>query len=137
MHEYALAFCGGVLLGIATISYLYSVGKIAGVSGLIAQMLTPKSWFSTPAFWFLLGLIVMPFVYHQFLDLPVEVKASPWVLMLSGLLVGVGTRLGSGCTSGHGICGLSRLSTRSFVAVGCFMACAFLTVLVTRYLLGG
>lgn len=137
MHEYALAFCGGVLLGIATISYLYSVGKIAGVSGLIAQMLTPKSWFSTPAFWFLFGLIVMPFVYHQFLDLPVEVKASPWVLMLSGLLVGVGTRLGSGCTSGHGICGLSRLSTRSFVAVGCFMACAFLTVLVTRYLLGG
>lgn len=137
MHEYALAFCGGVLLGIATISYLYSVGKIAGVSGLIAQMLTPQSWFSTPAFWFLLGLIGMPFVYHQFLDLPVEVKASPWVLMLSGLLVGVGTRLGSGCTSGHGICGLSRLSTRSFVAVGCFMACAFLTVLVTRYLLGG
>ncbi|MHA3115316.1 YeeE/YedE family protein [Acinetobacter sp. ANC 4635] len=137
MHEYALAFFGGVLLGIATISYLYSVGKIAGVSGLIAQMLTPKSWFSTPAFWFLLGLIGMPFVYHQFLDLPVQVKASPWVLMLSGLLVGVGTRLGSGCTSGHGICGLSRLSTRSFVAVGCFMACAFLTVLVTRYLLGG
>ncbi|MHA3078719.1 YeeE/YedE family protein [Acinetobacter sp. ANC 5502] len=137
MHEYALAFFGGLLLGIATISYLYSVGKIAGVSGLIAQMLTPKSWFSTPAFWFLLGLIVMPFVYHQFLDLPVQVKASPWVLMLSGLLVGVGTRLGSGCTSGHGICGLSRLSTRSFVAVGCFMACAFLTVLVTRYLLGG
>lgn len=137
MHEYALAFCGGVLLGIATISYLYSVGKIAGVSGLIAQMLTPKSWFSTPAFWFLLGLIGMPFVYHQFLDLPVEVKASPWVLMLSGLLVGVGTRLGSGCTSGHGICGLSRLSPRSFVAVGCFMACAFLTVLVTRYILGG
>ncbi|MHA3054755.1 YeeE/YedE family protein [Acinetobacter sp. ANC 4633] len=137
MHEYALAFCGGVLLGIATISYLYSIGKIAGVSGLIAQMLTPKSWFSTPAFWFLLGLIGMPFIYHQFLDLPVQVKASPWVLMLSGLLVGVGTRLGSGCTSGHGICGLSRLSTRSFVAVGCFMACAFLTVLVTRYLFGG
>ena len=116
---------------------LYSTGRIAGVSGLIAQMLTPKNWFSTPAFWFLLGLVGMPFIYHQFMDLPVQIKASPWVLIVSGLLVGVGTRLGSGCTSGHGICGLSRLSPRSFVAVGCFMACAFLTVLVTRYILGG
>lgn len=137
MHEYALAFVGGILLGIATITYLYSTGRIAGVSGLIAQMLAPKNWFSTPAFWFLLGLVDMPFVYHQFMDLPVQIKASPWVLIVSGLLVGVGTRLGSGCTSGHGICGLSRLSPRSFVAVGCFMACAFLTVLVTRYILGG
>ncbi len=137
MHEYALAFVGGILLGIATITYLYSTGRIAGVSGLIAQMLAPKNWFSTPAFWFLLGLVGMPFVYHQFMDLPVQIKASPWVLIVSGLLVGVGTRLGSGCTSGHGICGLSRLSPRSFVAVGCFMACAFLTVLVTRYILGG
>lgn len=137
MHEYALAFVGGILLGIATITYLYSTGRIAGVSGLIAQMLAPKNWFSTPAFWFLLGLVGMPFIYHQFMDLPVQIKASPWVLIVSGLLVGVGTRLGSGCTSGHGICGLSRLSPRSFVAVGCFMACAFLTVLVTRYILGG
>lgn len=137
MHEYALAFVGGILLGIATTTYLYSTGRIAGVSGLIAQMLAPKNWFSTPAFWFLLGLVDMPFVYHQFMDLPVQIKASPWVLIVSGLLVGVGTRLGSGCTSGHGICGLSRLSPRSFVAVGCFMACAFLTVLVTRYILGG
>lgn len=137
MHEYALAFVGGILLGIATITYLYSTGRIAGVSGLIAQMLAPKNWFSTPAFWFLLGLVGMPFIYHQFMDLPVQIKASPWVLIVSGLLVGVGTRLGSGCTSGHGICGLSRLSPRSFVAVGCFMACAFFTVFVTRYILGG
>ena len=80
MHEYALAFVGGILLGIATITYLYSTGRIAGVSGLIAQMLAPKNWFSTPAFWFLLGLVGMPFVYHQFMDLPVQIKASPMEL---------------------------------------------------------
>ncbi|KAA8734844.1 YeeE/YedE family protein [Acinetobacter qingfengensis] len=128
MQSYLLGFLGGLLLGISTIGYLYTAGRVAGVSGLLSQTLKINSWFKSTAFWFIAGLILMPLCLQIFIDIPVQINTPPSLLVVSGILVGIGTRLGSGCTSGHGICGLSRLSKRSMVAVICFMLSALLTV---------
>ncbi|MDR0235027.1 YeeE/YedE family protein [Acinetobacter sp.] len=137
MHDFIFAFIGGVLLGLAVVGYLYVNGRIAGISGLIAQVLDPKKLFKTPALWFLLGLFITPFIY-QFIFNPeiVMVTTHPILLIIAGLLVGFGTRLGSGCTSGHGICGISRLSKRSFIATCTFMLAGFITVYVMRHVMG-
>ncbi|KAF1026333.1 MAG: hypothetical protein GAK29_01367 [Acinetobacter bereziniae] len=137
MHDFIFAFIGGVLLGLAVVGYLYVNGRIAGISGLIAQVLDPKKLFKTPALWFLLGLFITPFIY-QFIFNPeiVMVTTHPILLIIAGLLVGFGTRLGSGCTSGHGICGISRLSKRSFLATCTFMLAGFITVYVMRHVMG-
>lgn len=136
MHDYLFAFLGGALLGISVIGYLYVNGRIAGISGLIAQVMNPQTIFKTPALWFLSGLIIVPFIYGLFIQPEIHFSTSPWMMILAGVLVGFGTRLGSGCTSGHGICGMSRLSKRSIVATISFMASGFLTVYVLRHLLG-
>lgn len=136
MHDYLFAFLGGALLGISVIGYLYVNGRIAGISGLIAQVMNPQTIFKTPALWFLSGLIMVPFIYGLFIQPEIHFSTSPWMMILAGVLVGFGTRLGSGCTSGHGICGMSRLSKRSIVATISFMASGFLTVYVLRHLLG-
>jgi len=102
MHDFLIAFLGGLLLGIAVVGYLYVHGRIAGISGLIGQVLNPTTMFKTPAIF----------------------------------LVGFGTRLGSGCTSGHGICGISRLSKRSIVATMSFMFAGFVTVYMIRHITG-
>ena len=137
MHDFIFAFIGGVLLGLAVVGYLYVNGRIAGISGLIAQVLDPKKLFKTPALWFLLGLFITPFIC-QFIFNPeiVMVTTHPILLIIAGLLVGFGTRLGSGCTSGHGICGISRLSKRSFIATCTFMLAGFITVYVMRHVMG-
>lgn len=137
MNSLVLAFLGGALLGVSVVGYLYVNGRIAGISGLLAQTLNPKTLFQTPAIWFLLGLFVTPFLFKaQFAD-SIQLNASPILMILAGILVGIGTRMGSGCTSGHGICGMSRLSKRSIVATLCFMATGFVTVYVMRHVLGG
>lgn len=137
MHDYVWSLFGGLLLGLSAVGYLYLFGRIAGMSGLIAQCLNPKQAFQSPAFSFIAGLIIIPFIYTCFVQPNIVIQASPLMLIIAGLLVGFGTRLGSGCTSGHGICGISRLSTRSIVATLCFMLAGFVTVYVIRHVLGG
>lgn len=136
MTSIILALFGGALIGVAAVGYLYVNGRIAGVSGLIAQLLQPKTFFKSSAFWFLLGLIITPFIYQIFVKPEIIMQSSPLALIAAGLLVGFGTRLGSGCTSGHGICGISRLSPRSMVATITFMFAGFVTVYVVRHLVG-
>ena len=136
MHDFLSAFLGGLLLGVSVVGYLYIHGQIAGISGLIGQVLNPKSIFKTPALWFLLGLIIIPFVYGLCIQPEIELNTSPWMMVIAGLLVGFGTRLGSGCTSGHGICGISRLSRRSILATAVFMWAGFMTVYGIRHLIG-
>ncbi len=136
MHEYLIPFLGGTLLGISAVGYLYVHGRIAGISGLLAQSLNIKNFINSPAFWFLAGLIVVPFIYVLFTQPEINIQASPFSMIIAGLLVGFGTRLGSGCTSGHGICGISRLSPRSVLATVSFMLAGFVTVYIVRHLLG-
>ncbi|MGE8653547.1 MAG: YeeE/YedE family protein [Acinetobacter gandensis] len=136
MHPFMMAFLGGALLGLAVVGYLYVHGRIAGISGLIAQVLNPATIFKTPAIWFLSGLILVPFIYKQLTTPTIQLDANPWMMIVAGLLVGFGTRLGSGCTSGHGICGISRLSKRSIVATLTFMLAGVVTVYMIRHVIG-
>ena len=136
MHSFLLVFLGGVLLGIAVVGYLYVNGRIAGISGLLAQVINPKTIAKTPAIWFLSGLILTPFIYGLFVQPEIELNASPLMMIVAGLLVGFGTRLGSGCTSGHGICGISRMSKRSFIATMTFMFAGFVAVYIIRHITG-
>lgn len=136
MHDFLFAFLGGTLLGLSVVGYLYVNGRIAGVSGLIAQVLNLQTIFKTPALWFLLGLFVVPFFYGIVQPPNIEFNASPLMMIVAGLLVGFGTRMGSGCTSGHGICGISRLSKRSMIATMTFMFAGFVTVYLIRHIIG-
>ena len=136
MHDFLFAFLGGTLLGFSVVGYLYVNGRIAGVSGLIAQVLNLQTIFKTPALWFLLGLFVVPFFYGIVQTPNIELNASPLMMIVAGLLVGFGTRMGSGCTSGHGICGISRLSKRSMIATMTFMFAGFVTVYLIRHIIG-
>lgn len=137
VHDFVYALIGGGLIGMATVGYLYVNGRIAGISGLISQALELKSAPQSPAIWFLFGLFITPFFYGMFVDPVIEVNSSPFILATAGLLVGLGTRLGSGCTSGHGICGISRLSIRSIVATLTFMFAGFVVVYVVRHMVQG
>ncbi len=131
------ALAGGVLIGITAAMFLLLNGRIAGISGVLGGLLRPLrgdvAWRGA----FVLGLVGAPLVYLLFAVLPrPQIDAGYGTLILAGLLVGVGTRYGAGCTSGHGVCGISRLSPRSFVATAAFMGTGFATVFVTRHLLG-
>ena len=124
-----MSFLGGILIGAAAWILILFCGRIAGISGIIGGLLssgtTDRSWRLA----FLIGIIVSPLLYGLVHPLPVsEISASWPIVIIAGLLVGVGTRYGSGCTSGHGVCGLSRLSPRSLVATLTFMGGAFITV---------
>lgn len=136
MHDFLIAFIGGLMLGLSVVGYLYVNGRIAGISGLIGQVLNSKTMFKTPAIWFLSGLILTPFIYGLFVQPEIELNASPLMMIVAGLLVGFGTRLGSGCTSGHGICGVSRMSKRSFIATMTFMFAGFVAVYIIRHITG-
>ena len=136
MHDFLIAFIGGLMLGLSVVGYLYVNGRISGISGLIGQVLNSKTMFKTPAIWFLSGLILTPFIYGLFVQPEIELNASPLMMIVAGLLVGFGTRLGSGCTSGHGICGISRMSKRSIVATMTFMFAGFVAVYIIRHLTG-
>lgn len=131
------ALAGGVLLGLATGLFVLANGRIAGISGLLGSLLNPKASGRLDSLLFLLGLLLAPWLWRAFAALPAaDMQVGTPGLLLAGLLVGFGARLGAGCTSGHGICGLSRLSPRSLVATLCFMATGFATVYVVRHLLG-
>jgi uncharacterized membrane protein YedE/YeeE len=131
---------GGAMLGIASVLLMASHGRIAGVSGIAVRMFPPylDSGAAGRAA-FILGLIAAPLLYAVLAGAwpVVTVRSNATVLVAAGLLAGFGSVWGSGCTSGHGICGLSRLSPRSIVAVAVFMATAIATVYVARHLVGG
>ncbi len=131
------ALAGGILLGLATGLFVLANGRIAGISGLLGSLLNPKASGRLDSLLFVAGLLLAPWLWQAFAALPaIEMQAGVPGLLLAGLLVGFGARLGAGCTSGHGICGLSRLSPRSLIATLCFMATGFATVFVVRHLIG-
>lgn len=131
------ALAGGVLIGIAAGMLALLNGRIAGISGIVGGLLKPAKGEVAWRVAFVIGLIGAPLVYMLFGALPkLQIDAQYSALVAAGLLVGVGTRYGSGCTSGHGVCGLSRLSPRSLVATAAFMSAGFVTVFVTRHVFG-
>ena len=130
------ALAGGVLIGISAAMFVLLNGRIAGISGILGGLLRREPGDAGWRVAFLLGLVLAPAAYALFSELPARsIEASDGALLLAGLLVGVGTRYSGGCTSGHGVCGLSRFSLRSLVATLTFMAAGFVTVFVTRHLL--
>lgn len=127
---------GGVLIGLAAALFVLLNGRIAGISGVLGGLLQPRAGDIAWRLAFVAGILLAPTLYGIVTALPAStIEADFPVLVAAGLLVGVGTRFGSGCTSGHGVCGLSRLSPRSLVATMSFMAAGFATVFVTRHLL--
>jgi hypothetical protein len=131
------ALAGGVLIGVAAAAFVLLNGRIAGISGILGGLLRPARGDVAWRIAFLAGLAGAPLAYGLFAALPaVRIDAGGPALAAAGLLVGLGTRYGAGCTSGHGVCGLSRLSPRSLVATLSFMAAGFVTVYVIRHLLG-
>lgn len=138
MHPHFHSFLGGLLIGIASLIMLIFNGKILGISGILGgsfqKSIDKKSW----RYFFLAGLLCGGLVLHAYAPsvFAFTLSRSPYALVVAGLLVGYGTRLGSGCTSGHGICGISRLSARSLMAVLTFIALGATTVFVINHLLG-
>ena len=130
----ALGFLGGMLIGVAAVLLLALNGRIAGISGILSGAITTRDRFERS--WrllFLVGLIMAPAFYRLFVGpLTVQIQAGLPILMAAGLLVGFGTRLGSGCTSGHGVCGIARLSPRSILATITFILCGMLTVYLRK-----
>ena len=133
----ASALIGGAVIGAAAALFAVLNGRVAGISGIVGGLLRPQagdlSWRVT----FVAGLVAAPLAYGLFAVLPeVQIDAGYALLVAAGLIVGVGTGYGAGCTSGHGVCGISRLSPRSIVATLAFMGTGFATVFATRHLLG-
>ena len=126
---------GGLLIGSSVVLLLYTLGRIAGISGIAAGAITQNG---IERYWrlaFLAGIVLSAVLYMVFIgDLQIQTQMSSAWLVVAGLLVGFGTRLGSGCTSGHGVAGLSRLSPRSIVATLTFMAAAIVTTNIIRHL---
>lgn len=126
---------GGMLIGLAAAMFVLLNGRIAGISGVLGGLLTPLQGDVLWRVAFVVGIVAAPLAYSFVLTLPsVQIDAGYAALVAAGLLVGVGTRYGAGCTSGHGVCGLSRLSLRSLMATGTFMGAGFVTVYVHRHL---
>ena len=129
------ALAGGVLIGLAAAAFVLLNGRIAGISGILGGLLRPARGDVAWRVAFLAGLAGAPLAYGLFAALPdARIEAGVPALVAAGLLVGLGTRYGAGCTSGHGVCGLSRLSPRSLVATLSFMAAGFVTVYAIRHL---
>jgi uncharacterized membrane protein YedE/YeeE len=130
------ALAGGAIIGLAAMLFALFNGRVIGISGIVGGLLRPSLPDATWRAAFLAGLIVAPIVYRLFAGPPsLTIDANYPTLVVAGILVGIGTRYGSGCTSGHGVCGLSRLSPRSLVATLAFMAAGFATVFATRHIL--
>ncbi|MBU6486610.1 MAG: YeeE/YedE family protein [Burkholderiales bacterium] len=130
----ATAVAGGLLIGAASGLYMLLNGRIAGISGMIGRVLERQTLERASALAFLLGLVAAPWLWRLAAPLPAAtIDASPPTLIAAGLLVGFGTRYGSGCTSGHGVCGISRGSARSIAATLTFMSWGFLTVFLLRH----
>ena len=131
------SLAGGVIIGIAAAMFILLNGRIAGISGVIGGLLKPARGDISWRVAFLAGLVGAPLLYALVTELPrPRIDAGYAALVAAGLLVGIGTRYGAGCTSGHGVCGISRLSPRSLLATAAFMLAGFVTVYVLRHLLG-
>jgi uncharacterized membrane protein YedE/YeeE len=131
------AAIGGVVIGIAAALLVLVNGRVAGISGIVGGMFAPRAGDFAWRLAFLAGLVLAPLAYAAVAAPPsITIEAGYPVLIAAGLLVGIGTRFAGGCTSGHGVCGLSRLSPRSLVATLSFMAAGFVTVLVVRHAIG-
>ena len=129
------ALSGGIILGLASALFILVNGRILGISGILGGLLRPRAGDTAWRVAFILGLLAAPLVYSVWTPIPAARVDAGWgTIIVAGLLVGLGTRYGSGCTSGHGVCGLSRLSPRSLVATLSFMGAGFLTVFVLRNL---
>ena len=132
------SLAGGIILGLASAIFILVNGRILGISGILGGLMPPKGG---DTFWrvaFILGLFTAPTVFHavvpaEYITAP-RIDAADLTVVAAGLLVGIGTRYASGCTSGHGVCGLSRLSPRSLVATASFMFAGFVMVYVMRHL---
>ena len=127
---------GGSIIGIAVSLLLLFNGKVLGVSGILGELfnhpLSKNYW----RLFFVLGLLISPLIYSIFHPVPlIEISSNKLLIIVAGLLVGFGSRLGSGCTSGHGVCGLARLSVRSFIATMTFIFFGFVTVFVIQKVL--
>jgi len=130
------ALAGGVLLGLASALFVLLNGRILGISGIVGGLLRPRAGDMGWRLAFVLGMLVAPGLYWLVVG-PTQprIDATWGMVVMAGLLVGVGTRYGSGCTSGHGVCGLSRMSPRSLVATLAFMGAGFVTVFLIRHAL--
>lgn len=130
------ALAGGVLLGLASALFVLLNGRILGISGIVGGLLRPRAGDMGWRLTFVLGMLVAPGLYWLVVG-PTQprVDATWGMVVIAGLLVGVGTRYGSGCTSGHGVCGLSRMSPRSLVATLAFIGAGFVTVFLIRHAL--
>jgi uncharacterized membrane protein YedE/YeeE len=133
------SFIGGVMIGLAAISMLYFTGRIAGISGIFGGLLNTKQGDTAWRLLFIAGLMsggVLMLLFHpQSLD--IQINKSMLAVVVAGLLVGVGARLGSGCTSGHGVCGIGRLAPRSLIASAVFMATGAVTAIIVNHVFGG
>ena len=134
------SLAGGALIGLSAAMLIVLLGRVAGISGMAGALLQLPTWSSLQQWgWrlaFMLGLVAAPLVWQIFAPLPaMQMPSNPLVIIAAGLLVGFGTRMGSGCTSGHGVCGLSRLSMRSLAATLAFMASGAATVFVVRHVI--
>jgi uncharacterized protein len=130
------SLAGGLLIGLAASAFVLLSGRISGISGILGGLLRPARGDIAWRIAFIAGLVGAPLAYGLFTALPeVRIEAGDTALVAAGLLVGLGTRYGSGCTSGHGVCGLSRLSPRSLVATLSFMLAGFFTLFVLRHLI--
>jgi len=128
------ALIGGMLIGLAASLFILLSGRIAGISGILGGLLRPARGDVAWRLLFLAGIVLVPFAWSLISTLPeVRIDAGGATLLLAGLLVGIGTRYGAGCTSGHGVCGVARLSPRSIVATATFVATGFLTVWLLRH----
>ncbi|MDP2818691.1 MAG: YeeE/YedE family protein [Polaromonas sp.] len=131
------SLAGGILLGLAAALFILVNGRILGISGIVGGLFRPKAGDVGWRLSFMLGLLVAPMLYFLVVGpSPVRIDAGWTTVVVAGLLVGVGTRYGAGCTSGHGVCGLSRLSPRSLIATLAFMGAGFMTVYLVRHALG-
>jgi len=123
------AFLGGIIIGLAVIIFFIGNGRLAGISGIVNDTLVSKQN-RTDNFLFVVGLVLGPifYIFLTKINIPFLITSSLPIIISAGLLVGIGTKIGSGCTSGHGICGISRLSLRSITATIIFMITAIITV---------
>ena len=130
---------GGIILGVASAIFILINGRVLGISGILGGLMAPKVGDTSWRIAFMLGLFAAPTVFHavvpaQYITAP-RIDATDMMVIAAGLLVGIGTRYASGCTSGHGVCGLSRLSPRSLLATASFMSAGFVMVYVLRHVL--
>lgn len=131
------ALAGGILIGIAAAMFILLNGRIAGISGIVGGLLNPQKNDSLWRILFVLGMLLAPAGWLLFTQLPdIRIDAGYPLLIIAGLIVGISTRYAAGCTSGHGVCGISRLSPRSLAATLAFMGTGFITVYIMRHLIG-